>query len=258
MVYRGGKGKFAQSIVNVLYKNGRGFECFVAPFCGGCNVLSSISGKRIANDIDYYLISLWQALVVDKWQPPPPVSEEFYQLVKQDKSDYEPWMVGWIGFVCSFRGGFFGGLATNGAYSQRHGQFYNNQLIQTNHILKQIPSMLDVGFENQSYSDLDIPHDSLIYCDPPYNGTNGYGGQGDFDSELFWDWARRKTVEGHAVFISEYTAPNDFNAIWTRRHRRGYNRRKDSVEKLFAHRSMGIEKPYHLDYRQAAMSFEET
>ena len=60
----------------------------------------------------------------------------------------------------------------------------------------------------QSYSDIDIAPDSVVYCDPPYIGTAGYGVE--FDHEAFYQWLR--TAE-RPIYVSEYSMPPDFVSI---------------------------------------------
>ena len=55
-----------------------------------------------------------------------------------------------------------------------------------------------------SYKDLNIEKDSVIYCDPPYINTSGYGCE--FDHNEFYDWLEGLEVP---VFISEYWMPED-------------------------------------------------
>ena len=63
------------------------------------------------------------------------------------------------------------------------------------------------------YDELDIPDNSVIYCDPPYEGTLGYK-TGSFDHERFWEWAE-KMSERNVVFVSEYSTRSDlFIPIW--------------------------------------------
>ena len=70
-------------------------------------------------------------------------------------------------------------------------------------------------FLNSSYLELQIPENSLIYCDPPYNTEATKGKYKDnFNHTEFWDWCRQKAKEGHIIFVSEYNAPNDFKCVW--------------------------------------------
>ncbi len=53
---------------------------------------------------------------------------------------------------------------------------------------------------------------SMVYLDPPYANTTGYGATGSFDSGQFWSIVR-KVSEEHDVYVSEYTAPPDFKCV---------------------------------------------
>lgn len=62
----------------------------------------------------------------------------------------------------------------------------------------------------KSYDDVEILPNSVVYCDPPYVGTKGYGV--DFDHNKFYQWLRSTTFP---VYISEYTMPSDFIPVAT-------------------------------------------
>ena len=69
------------------------------------------------------------------------------------------------------------------------------------------------------YAKVEIPNDSIIYCDIPYEGTDGYleKDSGGFDYERFYDWCERQT---QPVFISSYQMPDDrFDCIEEFSHR---------------------------------------
>lgn len=55
------------------------------------------------------------------------------------------------------------------------------------------------------YRDVEILPGSVIYADPPYIGTRGYG-KAKFDHEAFYDWCERQDAP---LFISEYRMPED-------------------------------------------------
>ena len=93
-----------------------------------------------------------------------------------------------------------------------------------------------VEFANLSFTDLDIPENSIIYCDPPYFGTEQY--KNKFDHILFWDWVRTKSKQGNKVYVSEYNAPSDFVCVWEKKHKTimangEVTKSKDSTERLF-------------------------
>ena len=69
------------------------------------------------------------------------------------------------------------------------------------------------------YAKFEIPKDSVIYCDIPYEGTEGYleEDSGGFDYERFYDWCEHQT---QPVFISSYQMPDDrFDCIEEFSHR---------------------------------------
>lgn len=83
------------------------------------------------------------------------------------------------------------------------------------------------------YAKVEIPKDSVIYCDIPYKGTNKYVGANNFDYERFYDWA---SIQTEPVFISSYEIPSDrFDCVAEWNHRSILN--KDSniavKERLF-------------------------
>lgn len=57
-----------------------------------------------------------------------------------------------------------------------------------------------------------LEEESIIYCDPPYANTTKY--KDKFDSEKFYEWCRQRKSDGHTVFVSEYTAPEDFELVF--------------------------------------------
>jgi len=66
----------------------------------------------------------------------------------------------------------------------------------------------NIAFTNSSYLDLEFEPNCIVYCDPPYKNTGGYGMQ--FDHEQFYDWCRNQK---ELTLISEYDMPDDFIKI---------------------------------------------
>ena len=87
------------------------------------------------------------------------------------------------------------------------------------------------------YRDVQLPDGCVVYCDPPYAGTNGYGlHKSAFDQEAFWNWARKCE---RLLFISEYSAPVDFVPIVELPHRSRVSATTNNsvTERLFVHES---------------------
>lgn len=83
------------------------------------------------------------------------------------------------------------------------------------------------------YQDVEIPDGAVVYCDPPYRGTNEYR-NGGFDYGRFYDWLRSRE---YPVYVSEYAMPEDFVPVYERKKicTLGHGNRTKTVEKIFVH-----------------------
>lgn len=205
MLYMGSKARLAKYLLpHILAKRGPG-QWYVEPFAGGCNLLDKVPGPRIASDNHPYLIAMWRALVDQQWQPPQSVTEQEYDFVKAHIDWIAPYLAGYIGFSA------YGGKWLDTYRRDKEGK-RDYWAERYRHFQKQLPLLRGVVFIESDYQQLEVPANSLIYCDPPYAGTAGYGLE--FDHSVFWQWVRDRSAEGHTVFISEYTAPDDFQCVW--------------------------------------------
>lgn len=84
------------------------------------------------------------------------------------------------------------------------------RLERINSIHDSVSSIPDIVYDNHDYQQLQFTDPSgVIYCDPPYRGTDDYGGKRGkqyFNYEQFYDWCSKQTLP---VFISEYEMPRD-------------------------------------------------
>lgn len=209
MKYMGSKSRIATRILSIILRNRELDQWYVEPFCGGCNVIDKVKGKRIANDSNPYLIAMWKALVEEAWEPPY-IDKILHNKIKNNKNDYGPELIGWVGFNCSFKGVFFGGFA--GECKTKIGTIRNYQTEALANIEKQVQKLKNTDFRLSQFYELQFPKNSIVYCDPPYMNVHGYMDGVDFNQ--FWSWVRTKTEEGHQVYVSEYQAPSDFEFIW--------------------------------------------
>lgn len=207
MHYLGGKERVAKYIVEII--NTFSFNTLISPFVGGASVESRIIGNKILSDNHFYLIELYKALQ-NGFVPPDTLTEQEYYYIKQHK-DENPALTGFVGFGCSFSGKWFGGYA-------RSSEKRNYCLNAKNSILTKMRGLQNAKFYCSDYRDINIPNNSLIYCDPPYINTTKYT-TGDFDSEEFWDIIRDWSKYTF-VLVSEYSAPKDFKSIWNKEYKR--------------------------------------
>lgn len=63
MKYMGSKRRIWKHIAPIILENRKKGQYYVEPFCGGCNSISQVKGKRIVSDINPYLIAMWKGLM---------------------------------------------------------------------------------------------------------------------------------------------------------------------------------------------------
>lgn len=232
MKYLGSKNRIAKEILPLMIKD-RTNETWVEPFVGGANMIDKVEGNRIGADLNEYLI---EALILIRDNPekiPDLITENDYQKLKKEmKVDG---ITGFAGFAMSFGGKFFGGYRRDVAGTKGCVENMKTQTRRSKqNAIKQSKNLKGVRFVNCGYNELEIPKNSIIYCDPPYKGTTKYK-TGDFNHSDFWQWCREKTKEGHNVFVSEYNAPEDFKCIWKKEVTTTLNNSKKDTEKLFTY-----------------------
>lgn len=229
MRYLGGKSRTAKQIAGYIHNVIQPEQAYYEPFCGACWVTCEIHApRRYASDANAGMIALWQALQ-DGWIPPDAVSEDEYAAAKAGDYADRPHLEAFILVGCSFGGKWGAGYA---------GRFERNYALNAiNSLLAKMGVLYDVQFTAHDYRDLQPEPYSLIYCDPPYEGTAGYDAVGAFDSTAFWRWAQQMTSNGHTVVVSEYAAPAGWSCVvempTTTDMRTADNGRENRTERLF-------------------------
>lgn len=204
----GSKNRIAKEILPIMLKE-RGQRTWVEPFVGGANVIDKVQGNRIGNDNQEYVIALYKALQ-NGYIPPKEVTSDFFFEVKNNKGKYPKELVGYLGTQLTFGCEWWGSFRRDNTGKRNYDvEAYNN-------VMKQQPNLIGVEFVCGDYRDLEIPSNSLIYCDPPYRGVRKYVGNVKFDSDVFWEVCRNWSKQGHIVFVSEYEAPTDFECVWSK------------------------------------------
>ena len=237
MKYMGSKNRIAKHILPIILKDRKENQYFVEPFVGGANMIDKVDGNRIGADNNEYLIAMWQGLQENKSRPYL-IEKELYSKARDffNKSDYsifDKFMIGWIGWMGSYNGRFFDGGYSGHLVGKR--DYITEQIRNTE---AQISKIKEVHFVYSSYDKLEIPNNSIIYCDIPYKDTKQYTSSKNFNHNNFWNWAREKSQDGHEIFISEYDAPDDFKCIWQMEVTNSMNTTKTykPIEKLFKYK----------------------
>lgn len=194
----------------------------------GGNLIDKVNHPlKIGADINRYLIALFKYLQQNEFNPPH-IGEEEYKDIRINKDKYPDWLVGYVGFNLSFGAKFFGGYRRDKAGVRDYQNEAQQNLKAQQNLIK------NIKFLCCSYDQIKINPSSIIYCDPPYQGTTKY--KSSFDHEQFWQWCRNKKAEGHEIYISEYNAPPDFKCIWQKEIVSSLTQdtgSKKGIEKLF-------------------------
>jgi DNA adenine methylase len=223
----GSKNRIAKYILPIILKDRKEGQYYVEPFCGGCNLIDKVDGNRIGADTNKYLIAL--LLKLQEGWVPPSISKEEYLLIKDNKENYPDYLLGYVGFQLTFSSQWFGSYRRDNTGLRD----YSKEAIKN--IVAQTPNLKSIIFKESSYNELEIPPNSIIYCDPPYKDTAGYL-DNVIDYLHFYQWCRDRKAEGHTIFISEYAMPDDFICIWQKEQVSSLAKdtgSKRAIEKLF-------------------------
>lgn len=232
MKYMGSKSRITKYIVPIIQKHVNESDgIYYEPFCGGCNVIDKIKANKIyASDANKYLIELLKH-VQRNGSLPNEVSRELYSQVKSNPDNYEPWFVGAVGFLASYNGRFFdGGYAPPGYEGSRYRDYYQESKA---NLLNQVQSLKDIMFSCVTYQEI-YPNNMVIYADPPYENTKQFANSKGFDYDEFWS-IMKLWSETNIVFVSELSAPDEWDCIWEHSVSRSIKAAEKSkaTEKLF-------------------------
>ena len=204
MLYVGSKNRIAKDLLNIMLPY-RGNRVWVEPFVGGGNMIDKVTGDRLGSDVNANAIGALM-FIRDHLDEIPKNNLEFTESMYKNLRNQEGCMLkSFAGFTYSFGAKWLGGWARGGNRDYVSNAYKN--------AVKQSPKLQGVDLVCCQYYDLDIPANSLIYCDPPYKNTAGYA-VGKFDHDNFFEWCRNMKQKGHIVFVSEYRAPDDFECVW--------------------------------------------
>jgi len=228
MKYMGSKNRIAKHILPIMNAERKPDQWWVEPFVGGGNMIDKVQGKRLGGDANPFvidaLVSIRDSLLELPRNNSAFTESDYKQLSKKDSYSHK----GYAGFAFSYGGKWLGGWCRDSKGIRDYVQeSYKNAV-------KQSPLLQGVSLVSENYLTLFIPDNSLIYCDPPYEGTTKYGSK--FDHHRFWQWCKAKGQEGHTVYVSEYNAPSNFVCVWQKEMVSSLTKdtgSKKATEKLF-------------------------
>lgn len=202
----GSKNRIYKQILPLILGERASGQAYIEPFVGGGNIFDKVSGPCFGYDRSWEAISALR-FIRDAPLSLPKSNREFTEVDYHTvKAKHAHPLHGYACFALSYAGKRWGGWCRDKAGRQDYvAEAYRNAV-------KQSGALQDKVLLCCGYQDGFIPRNSLIYCDPPYSGATGY--ETNFDHTKFWEWCRDMNLDGHRVFVSEYSAPNDFTCIW--------------------------------------------
>lgn len=230
MKYLGSKARIAKFILPIMIEEARlnNITAWVEPFCGGLNSLDKVPNHftRIGIDSNPHTIAALIGIRDYLEELPENVSEEYYKSIKKTPPDP---ITSWVRFECSFGAKFENGYARNAKGA-------NYALMGKNLARKQSPLIQGVELICDSYENYSNLTDCLIYADPPYQNTTSYK-TAKFNHQKFFEWCRLMSAK-NTVFVSEYSAPDDFQCVWSGEIKTNFTSQRNgathtAVEKLF-------------------------
>ena len=236
MKYVGSKNRLSKQIAPIIQSyidNMPDCRGYLEPFVGGANMIDKIKCPcKIGNDIHKYLIALLNHVSETTDDLPDTITEEEYNAVRTNPSNYPDWYVGLVGF-CSFGGKWWGGYPRSFKNDGITPRDMPNEIIRN--LKKQAPNLKTIQFFCNDYAEVKPSETKgyVIYCDPPYQNSLKYS-TSSFPYDDFYNWCRKMSVT-NKVFISEYAIPDDFKCIWTKDIKCTVDKasRTNRTEKLF-------------------------
>lgn len=176
---------------------------YVEPFVGSAAVwtlLAPLHGNALGADAHPDLVMLLNA-AREGWRAPEVMTIERYERLRRAEPSAER---GFAGFMCSFGGMHFRGYFENYPDGEARLRESRVAVARLGRRLRECPPLA-----RMDYREVAVACGDVVYCDPPYHGTESYGGTG-FCSYRFWAEAARWARAGAAVLVSEEQAPRNW------------------------------------------------
>lgn len=202
--YVGGKSKIAKRLAAPIVANRRGRPIW-EPFCGGLGMSSAWGGGALLlTDACVPLIEMYRAYQ-SGWRPPTYAVTPDERNAALDFPDTDP-RKAFFRFACGV-GGWSSGTTHDGL--DWNGDTLSAQAARS--LARTFVAISGAVFDVCDFItepvDPAFAQGIIIYCDPPYRGTEGYAATGAFDHDAFVDRARAWASAGAEVYVSEYEFP---------------------------------------------------
>ena len=231
MKYVGSKNRIAKEILKIMLPYRKENTYWVEPFVGGGNLIDKVDGFRIGSDKNKNAIDALLSIknhINDLPKNNLEFSEIDYNKLKDSDNNYLH--KAYASFAFSYGGKYLGGWSRDSLNKRDYvSEAYKNAV-------KQNKALSNVELYVCDYKDLIIPEHSVIYCDPPYENSQGYNI--NFNHLEFWDWVEYISTSNKysKVFVSEYNASKKFECLYSKEIASSLTKHtgsKKAIEKLF-------------------------
>lgn len=280
MQYFGGKNRIGRQLASVINKY-IGDKDFYSLFTGSGGVEQYIkANNKYYNDLHPFLKILYDELVTG-WLP---TIQECSDLLNVDFNDYyskeienfyfsinrrkdlfdiyntrQRAYICMIGFSCGYGGKWMNGFARNKTKDNYFKTGINSlQKKLDNDLFNNLRNFTTLDYK--TYANI---KNAVVYCDPPYDSTTGFT-TGKFDNNEFWEFATNLS-KNNIVFISEYKAHENFQAIKTIKFTKGMRGKNKAGtwlnaktnELLIVHKSLILNNSVSLEPKQLSFFDKE-
>ena len=152
----------------------------------------------------------------------------------------------------------FRNLAEKGVLVKKGAHFYMNgenerlqsldilQSLERLERLQSLERLERLEFSSKSYEEYEYMEGDIVYCDPPYEGTEKYCKEG-FDHRAFYDWVASRQYQ---VWFSSYDISDDrFVPVWKKNRRSCLSATNNSLIKEEVIYTNKKEKPVFIPYQ---------
>lgn len=187
----------------------------IEPFSGSHTITCALikSGRTVtASDANQEIVTLYQH-AMRGWLPDlGTVTRELHAQYKRAPDPFDP-MTAFLAYGCSFGGVRFGTYCGEHIAPLKR-RPNTGKVAAVNSLARKISTLKSepIYRDYRSIPDAELTG-AIVYCDPPYRGTEPCGLRGAFDHDAFYAWCIRVASIARAVLISEQSMPEPFRII---------------------------------------------
>lgn len=246
--YQGSKKKISKKIVEIIKQN-FGIDKPIYDIFGGGGAITAecmLNGLEVHyNDLDKDITDAFQRVISQdrEWIKTLIVSrEEFFEiknkgtetvddklklLVNSFGNNSKTYLYGaeWSGMKYNLaieiinKHDVFSGYRQTDTYKNAkrpydEGKLDKNKVLQQLEQLGRLEQLQRLQATNLSYEAFSNIEDAIFYLDPPYENTGHIGYSGDFDSQMFYDWAFEMSKKNIVLISSYEITDNRFNCVF--------------------------------------------